>query len=61
MITFKFATIKENNKLLFDGDTVEVTNRYYRNALYTPSTGDRVLFLYDTDTKQYVLQGRVIK
>jgi hypothetical protein len=59
---FKFATVKPNNKILFDGETIEVElNRYFRNALYTPVNGDRVYFLFDKETKVYVLQGKVIK
>ncbi|WP_069999451.1 hypothetical protein [Cellulosilyticum sp. I15G10I2] len=61
-MTFKFATIKANSKVLFDGEDTEVElNRYFRNALYSPITGDRVLFLYDEISKVYILQGKVVK
>lgn len=65
-MTFMFATIKPNNMVLFDGD-VDIPknyipiNRYYRNALYTPVSGDRVLFLHDELTKVKILQGKVVK
>lgn len=59
---FKFATVGLNNKIVFDGETEEIdVNRYWRNALYTPASGDRVLFLYDEVSKIKILQGRVVK
>jgi hypothetical protein len=56
----KFATITSPSTLMFDGDTEETPiNRYFKNALYTPNTGDRVYFLVSGNTK--ILQGKVAK
>lgn len=61
-MTFKFATITSNLKVLFDGEEIPVElNRYFKNALYVPVAGDRVCFLYDEKTKIYVLIGKVVK
>ena len=61
-MTFKFATITNNLKVLFDGEETAVElNRYFKNALYTPVANDRVCFLYDEKTKVYVLVGKVVK
>lgn len=61
-MTFKFATITEDLKVVFDGEETAIDlNRYFKNALYVPVAGDRVCFLYDEKTKVYVLVGKVVK
>lgn len=66
MIELRFGLMKSATHVLFDGDEDTSTNyiaisKYYRNALYTPSSGDRVYFLCDSSSKQYILEGRVTK
>lgn len=59
---FRFAIITNDLKVLFDGEEIPVElNRYFKNALYTPTSGDRVCFLYDEKTKVHILIGKVVK
>lgn len=59
-LTLKYATIKANNMILFDGESVEVpVSRYLRLSTYTPVAGDRVVFIVDGTTN--ILIGKVVK